>query len=65
MEILVTGPDGVLGSNLVRELIQRNYKVNVLVEPGKDPITLNGLPITVIHGNILDATSIDHAIQGK
>jgi dihydroflavonol-4-reductase len=65
MEILVTGPDGVLGSNLVRELLQRNYKVNVLVEPGKDPITLKGLPITVIHGNILDAVSIDQAIQGK
>jgi dihydroflavonol-4-reductase len=65
MEILVTGPDGVLGSNLVRELIQGNYHVHVLVEPGKDPITLKGLPISIIHGNILDAESIDKAIEGK
>lgn len=65
MEILVTGPDGVLGSNLVRELIHRNYNVHVLVEPGKDPITLKGLPITVIHGNILDADSINNAVEGK
>jgi dihydroflavonol-4-reductase len=65
MEILVTGPDGVLGSNLVRELIYRNYTVHVLVEPGKDPITLKGLPITVIHGNILDAESINKAVEGK
>ena len=65
MEILVTGPDGVLGSNLVRELIHRNYNVHVLVEPGKDPITLKGLPITVIHGNILDADSINKAVEGK
>jgi dihydroflavonol-4-reductase len=65
MEILVTGPDGVLGSNLVRELIHRHYNVHVLVEPGKDPITLKGLPITVIHGNILDADSITNAVSGK
>ena len=65
MEILVTGPDGVLGSNLVRELLHRNYAVSVLVEPGKDPLTLKGLPITVIHGNILDHDSIDKAIAGK
>lgn len=65
MEILVTGPDGVLGSNLVRELLHRNYAVSVLVEPGKDPLTLKGLPITVIHGNILDAESVDKAIAGK
>jgi len=65
MEILVTGPDGVLGSNLVRELLHRDYNVHVLVEPGKDPITLKGLPITVIHGNILDAESIQKAVEGK
>jgi nucleoside-diphosphate-sugar epimerase len=35
MEVLVTGPDGVLGSNLVRELLSRDYNVSVLLEPGK------------------------------
>lgn len=65
MEILVTGPDGVLGSNLVRELLNRNYKVSVLLEPGKDPITLKDLPITRFYGNILDTNAVDAALEGK
>ncbi|MCX6188430.1 MAG: NAD-dependent epimerase/dehydratase family protein [Bacteroidetes bacterium] len=65
MEILVTGPDGVLGSNLVRELLRRNYGVSVLVETGKNPITLAGLPITTYEGNILDPQLLDKAFVGK
>jgi dihydroflavonol-4-reductase len=65
MEVLVTGPDGVLGSNLVRELIRRDYNVSVLLEPGKDPITLKGLPIHSFYGNILDKEALDQAFIGK
>lgn len=65
MEILVTGPDGVLGSNLVRELLRRNYNVSVLLEPGKDPITLQGLPITRHYGNILDPQALVQAFKNK
>lgn len=65
MKILVTGSDGVLGSNLVRELLSRNYSVSVLLEPGKDPITLKGLPIQQLEGNILDPEILDKAIEGK
>ena len=65
MEVLVTGPDGVLGSNLVRELLSRDYKVSVLLEPGKDPITLKGLPIQSFYGNILDKEALDKAFAGK
>jgi dihydroflavonol-4-reductase len=64
MKILVTGPDGVLGSNLVRELINRDYSVSVLLEPGKEPVTLKGLPITQIEGNILDPEVLNKAISG-
>lgn len=65
MEILVTGPDGVLGSNLVRELLSRNYTVSVLLEPGKDPITLKDLPIIKHFGNILDQEALNKAFVGK
>ena len=63
MKILVTGPDGVLGSNLVRELLSRNYTVSVLLEPGKDPITLKELSITRFYGNILDQEALDVAFK--
>lgn len=65
MEILVTGPDGVLGSNLVRELLSRNYKVSVLLEPGKDPVNLRDLPLTRYHGNILDPNILDSIFENK
>jgi dihydroflavonol-4-reductase len=65
MEVLVTGPDGVLGSNLVRELLKRNYKVSVFLEKGKDPITLKDLPINRYHGNIIDFQSVNEAVKGK
>ena len=65
MEILVTGPDGVLGSNLVRELLKRNYSVSVLLEPGKDPITLKDLPINRFYGNILDKNALESAFVNK
>lgn len=65
MEILVTGPDGLLGSNLVRELLNRNYSVSVLVEVGKNPKTLKGLPIKFFYGNILDPQILNEAFEGK
>jgi len=65
MSILVTGPDGVLGSNLVRELLNRGNDVHVLLEPGKDPVTLKDLPITKHFGNILDQERLDTLIAGK
>ena len=65
MEVLVTGPDGVLGSNLVRELLKRNYKVSVFLEKGKDPITLKELPIDRYFGNIVDFEAVNNAVKGK
>ena len=45
MKILVTGADGLLGSNLIRELISRQYDVSALVQEDRTYITLVGLPI--------------------
>lgn len=65
MKILVTGPDGVLGSNLVRELLSRDYEVTVLLEDGKKAPTLEGLPINRLSGNILNPSDLEVAIEGQ
>ena len=65
MKVKVTVPDGVLGSNLVRELLNRNYKVSVLLLEGTKSPTLDGLPITSFYGNILKAESLDEAFQNQ
>jgi dihydroflavonol-4-reductase len=59
MKILVTGPDGVLGSNLVRELLKRNHSVSVLLLEGTESPTLEGLSITSYYGNILKPETLD------
>jgi dihydroflavonol-4-reductase len=64
MKILVTGADGFVGSNLVRELLKRNHEVVALIQRGVDPITLKGLPITFYYGDLLDQPSIRAAMQG-
>ena len=66
MKILVTGPDGVLGSNIVRELLSRDHKVSVLLfEKEKPSITLDGLDIDRFYGNILNKEDLDKCIAGQ
>ena len=62
--LLITGGDGLLGSNLVRELLARGYLVRVLVQKGSQSRTLDGLEIERIEGDILDKSSILEALQG-
>ena len=50
--VFVTGPDGLLGSNIVRELLERKYEVRVMLFHNRTPITLIGLPIEFVYGNI-------------
>lgn len=66
MKILVTGPDGVLGSNVVRELLSRDFEVSVmLMDASAKTPTLDGLAIQRFYGNILNPTELDTAFSGQ
>ncbi len=45
MKVLVTGADGFLGANLVRELVARRHRVIAAIQPGREVGTLDGLNI--------------------
>jgi len=64
MNVLVTGPDGVLGSNLLRELLSKGYNVTAMSEDGKKSPTIDDLPINKIGGNLLNAEDIVKATKG-
>ena len=64
MKVLVTGPDGVLGSNLVRELPKREYQVIAMSEDGKKSPTIDALDITKVGGNLLNPKEVEAAING-
>ena len=60
--VLVTGADGMLGSNLVRGLLDKNYSVSVLLHPNSNSRTLEGLNIKRYFGDILHSDSIENII---
>lgn len=64
MKILVTGADGLLGSNLVRVLLERGHEIRALVQVGRQTITLEGLNIERFEGDILDPSSLEKAGNG-
>lgn len=64
MKVFVTGADGMLGSSLVRVLLDRGADVSVLIHPASKGITLEGLPVERYSGDVLDPVSLGRFISG-
>lgn len=62
--ILVTGATGFVGTNLVRELVQRGESVRILRRPSSNLLGLEGLPIEHYVGDVLDKESVSKAVHG-
>lgn len=52
LRVLVTGADGMLGLNIVHELIDRGHHVNCFIEARHDGAQLSGLPVEIFKGDI-------------
>src|SRR6478609_2717428 len=63
-KILVTGADGLLGSNLVRELLNRGYAVRALIQPGRKVTTIDGLALEKMEGDLLSKKEVTKALEG-
>jgi dihydroflavonol-4-reductase len=63
MKVLVTGADGMLGSNIVRRLLKEGYQVAAFLLPSSHASTLKGLDIEWRFGCVLNQKSIDAAIS--
>ena len=61
---LVTGASGFVGSHLVERLIDRGYRVRVLVRRSSKLRWVRGLPVELAYGDIRDKASVAGACVG-
>lgn len=63
MKAFVTGGTGLVGSQIVRALIETNHQVRALVRPGSDRSSLDSLPVEFWTGDIRNSASIKGAMS--
>jgi len=64
MVVLVTGSTGLLGANVVRQLLELNHSVKVLVRETSNLDVLAGLDISILVGEITEADDVTDAARG-
>lgn len=64
MKTLVTGASGFIGSAIVRRLLGDGRDVRVLVRRGSAMDNIDGLPVEITTGDLLDSASLARAVRG-
>lgn len=64
MKILVTGAAGFVGSNLLRELLNRNHEITAFCLYSEDIKNIKELNVKIKYGDLLDKETIAKAIHG-
>jgi len=64
VKTLVTGGSGYIGSAVVRELLEEEQELRVLVRKSDDLTNLGGLDIDLVYGDITDFHSVMRALEG-
>jgi dihydroflavonol-4-reductase len=61
---LVTGSNGLIGSNIVRVLLELGHEARGLVRATSDVRALEGLDVEHVVGDVLDRASLESAMEG-
>ncbi|MCS6864812.1 MAG: NAD-dependent epimerase/dehydratase family protein [Gemmataceae bacterium] len=62
--VLVTGATGFVGSHVAEALVRRGDTVRTLARPGSDTRFVESLGVTVIRGDLNDASALPQAVAG-
>jgi dihydroflavonol-4-reductase len=63
MKAIVTGANGLIGSNVVRALLGAGHQVRAFVRPTSDCRSLSGLPVEIHQGDVLDPETLQSATR--
>ncbi len=64
MKALVTGSNGLIGANLVRALLSDGHSVRAFVRPTSNLASLEGLPVEIVYGDVLQPETVRQAAEG-
>ena len=62
--IFLTGPDGILGNNLIPILIDRGFQVRALIQKGRNAEFTESLGAQIVYGDIFNREEITEAMAG-
>jgi dihydroflavonol-4-reductase len=62
MKVLVTGANGLLGSHVVGELLNREFRVRAMVRKGSNLKALQGLDCEFFYGQITNSSDVESAV---
>jgi len=60
--ILVTGANGFVGNNLVKELLNQGYKVRCFVRKRNE--FFDNLNVEIVYGDIRNKNDVENAVKG-
>lgn len=63
-KVLVTGANGLLGSNIVKQLNRKGYKVVALLRKGCNRSALQGTDVEIVEGSIHRICHVEKAMAG-
>ena len=63
MKVLVTGANGLLGSNLVRKLAQKNYTPKAMVRKTSNLHSIQDIGVEIVKGDLLGSNAIRKALN--
>jgi dihydroflavonol-4-reductase len=64
MRVLVTGATGLVGNNVIRQLLDAGAAVRVLARQQSDPRPLAGLDVELANGDVCDRAAVERATEG-
>jgi len=62
--VLVTGASGFVGSHTVKQLVKAGRRVRVFLRTTSSQEALQGLPVDICYGDVLDPASLRRAVKG-